>query len=263
MNKRETRLYIIVIALCITAAARHSQSADSTDSRNCAKSAQNRKSGFAEYSNDSLFSVFSLPTEDASVEQWLKENGWKVQRGNIELYRIENGALLMKNIDATTVIGKEFNRTIDPNGLPLIEFKVRIDEIPIGTDVTTRNMDDAAFRLFILFDRGGGLLSPPETIGYVWDSTMESGDKGRSGKFDQIRYIAIGSGTQGLGEWNCYERNIMDDYQMLFGSNEIPHITAIALKCDSNHSGTVAASAIRWIRLKPARTEPDPTGTLP
>ena len=256
MNMRGTRHCIMVCAICIATAALYPISAAETDPKDDTISDQNREGGFEEYSNDSLFSVLALPTGDASVEHWLKENEWKVHRGNVKLFKIKNGALFMKNIDATTVIGKEFNRTIDPNGLPLIEFKVRVDEIPIGTDVTTRSMDDAAFRLFVLFDRGGGLLSPPETIGYVWDSTMESGDTGRSGKFSQIRYIAIGSGTQGLGGWKCFERNIVDDYHMLFGSNKIPHITAVALKCDSNHSGTVAASAIRWIRLKDARTEP-------
>jgi hypothetical protein len=207
------------------------------------------------YADDSLCMVLSLPAEEVPVEHWLSANGWEVQRGNVELFSIESGALLMKNIDASTVIGKKLNRAIDPDELPLIEFDVMVKEIPIGADVTTRSMDDAAFRLFILFDRGGGFLSPPETIGYVWDSTMEPGETGRSARFDRIRYIVIGSGEDGLGEWITYRRNLIDDYRALFGTENTPDIIAIALKCDSNHSGTAAASSVRWIRLKTVRAE--------
>ncbi len=254
MNVRGLRVYI-AFAMCIAASAYRPVSAEETDSRESPCSAQVLEGQQAKHSDDSILSVLSLPSEDISVEQWMRERGWRVQRGNIELYRIENGSLFMRNVDATTVIGKEFEQKIDPEELPLIEFKVLVDEIPLEADVTTRSMDDSALRLFILFDKGGGLLSPPETIGYVWDSTMERGETGRSGRFDQIRYIVIGSGANGLGEWNCFERNIVDDYELLFGSGKIPDISAVCLKCDSNHSGTAAASAIKWIRLKTAKPE--------
>lgn len=195
--------------------------------------------------------IASFPKEDVPIKKWLKENGWVEQRGNAEQFIIKSETLFMKSNDATTVIGKEFDEEIDPTEYPVIEFRVKVDEIPPGTNVTMKRREDAAFRLFVIFDKGGGWFSPPETIGYVWDSSMKVGSIGHAPRFKQVRYITIGSGTDGLGDWKTYRRNILEDYKRLFGSNEVPRIAAIALKCDSNHSEATAASAVQWIRFVP------------
>ena len=199
---------------------------------------------------DSTLIVLSLPSDEVPIKQWLKETGWEEQRGNAKRYRIRDNTLFMMNDDATTVIGTKFKPKIDPGQYSVIEFVAKVDEIPSGADVTSRKMDDAAFRLFVIFDRGGGFFSPPETIGYVWDSTLKTGATGRSARFEQVRYIVIGSGSDGLGEWKTFERNIIEDYKLLFDTDDAPDIGAIALKCDSNHSGGRSASSIRWIRLE-------------
>jgi Leucine-rich repeat (LRR) protein len=155
----------------------------------------------------------------------------------------------MRSEDVSIVIGKEFDEKIDPVAFPVIEFEIRIDELPPGTNVTEKGNEDAAFRLFVLFDEGKGWFTPPHTIGYVWDSTMKVGETGHAPRFSKVKYITIGSGTDGIGEWHIFKRNIIDDYKLLFGANEAPPIVAIALKCDSNHSDKTSASAIRYIEL--------------
>ena len=125
-----------------------------------------------------------------------------------------------------------------------------MDEVPPGADVTNRNQDDAAFRLFLLFDKGGFLsLTPPHTIGYVWDSTLKTGETGRAATFGQVRYVTIGSGSEGKGEWKVIRRNVRDDYELLFGKDRVPRIKAIGLKCDSNHTRTRSGSSVRFIRF--------------
>ena len=200
--------------------------------------------------HDSTMIVLSMPSGEVPIERWFEENGWEEQRGSARHFQIDETALRMTNDDATTVIGKKFKPKIDPGQLCSIAFEARVDEIPPGADVTSKKMDDAAFRLFVIFDRGGGFFSPPETIGYVWDSTLKTGSIGRSARFKQVRYIVIGSDSEGLGEWKTYERNVIEDYKLLFQTNDVPHIGAIALKCDSNHSGGRSASSIRRIHLK-------------
>lgn len=197
-----------------------------------------------------LLIVASFPQEEVPIKQWLRENGWEVQRGQPDTFRIKEETLFMENTDASTAIGVKFDKKIDPRKYPEIEFRARVDEIPPASNVTVRQIDDSAFRLFVLFDKGGWVLSPPQTIGYVWDTTKEVGSTGRSATFGKVRYIVIGSGRNGLGEWKEYRRNILEDYKLLFESSDVPKIQAIGLKCDSNHSNGQAASAIQWIRLR-------------
>jgi hypothetical protein len=200
--------------------------------------------------SDSTLIILSPPSEEVPIKKWLKETCWEEQRGSAKHYLVRDNTLFMTNHDATTVIGTKFKPKIDPDRYPVIEFKAKVDKVPPGADVTNRKMDDAAFRLFVIFDRGRGLFSPPETIGYVWDSTLETGTTGRSALFKRVRYIVIGSGSDGLGEWKTFKRNILEDYKSLFNADDVPDIGAIALKCDSNHSGGRSESAIQWIRLE-------------
>jgi hypothetical protein len=194
--------------------------------------------------------VASFPQEEVPIKQWLRENGWEVQRGRPDTFTVKEETLFMENTDASTAIGVKFDKKIGPSKYPEIEFRARVDEIPPASNVTIRNIDDAAFRLFVLFDKGGWALSPPQTIGYVWDTTKKVGTTGRSQTFGNVRYIVIGSGRDGLGEWREYRMNILEDYKLLFDSSDVPKIQAIGLKCDSNHSNGHAASAIQWIKLR-------------
>lgn len=212
-------------------------------------SAQQQDKTSSEKGEDILI-VASFPQETVPIKKWIRESGWEVQRGRPDPFIVKEKTLFMQNTDASTAIGVKFREKIDPLKYSEIEFRARIDEIPPSSNVTVRNIDDAAFRLFVLFDKGGWVLSPPQTIGYVWDTTKKVGSTGRSATFGKVRYIVIGSGREGIGEWKDYRRNILEDYKLLFDSSDVPKIQAIGLKCDSNHSNGYAASAIRWIRLR-------------
>jgi hypothetical protein len=218
--------------------------------------ASNRAEWHAEIKNDEgqeFLNIVTFPRDHIAIKKWLNENGWKVQRGRADTFIVKEKTLFMQNTNASTAIGVKFKEKIEVRKYPEIEFRVRVDEIPSASNVTVRNIDDAAFRLFVLFDKGGWALSPPQTIGYVWDTTKKVGTTGRSATFGKVRYIVIGSGRDGLGEWREYRRNILEDYKLLFESSDVPKIQAIGLKCDSNHSNGHAASAIQWIRLRAAK----------
>jgi len=194
--------------------------------------------------------IVSFPQEKMPAIDWMRRNDWKEQKGSAAPFFIEGGVLYMRSASSSTTIGSELSPEVDPVEFPEIEFSIRVDEVPPGADVTNRNRDDAAFRLFLLFDKGGFLsLTPPHTIGYVWDTTLKTGETGRAANFGQVRYVAIGSGGEGQGEWKVIRRNVRGDYKLLFGKDRVPRIKAIGLKCDSNHTRTRSGSSVRFIRF--------------
>lgn len=202
--------------------------------------------------------LVSFPTGKMSARQWMRQSGWEEQKGSAEPFYIEDGVLYMQSAASSTTIGTKLESEIDPGKFPEIEFSIRVDEVPPDADVTNRKKDDAAFRLFVLFDKGGILsLTPPHTIGYVWDSTLKQGETGRAATFGQVRYIVIGSGSEGTGDWKTIRRNIRDDYKLLFGKDRVPGIKAVGLKCDSNHTKTRSASSVRFIRFMGPDRQPD------
>ncbi|MGB2906075.1 MAG: DUF3047 domain-containing protein [Candidatus Aminicenantaceae bacterium] len=213
---------------------------------------------FIQDSEAQVREIVSFPEEKMSVLEWMRQSGWEEQKGSAEPFFIEDGALYMRSTASSTTIGKKLRSEIDPDEFPEIEFSFRVDEVPPDADVTNRKKDDAAFRLFVLFDKGGILsVTPPHTIGYVWDSTLKQGETGRAANFGQVRYIVIGSGSEGTGDWTTIRRNIRDDYKLLFGKDRVPGIKAVGLKCDSNHTKTRSASSVRFIRFIGPDRQPD------
>jgi hypothetical protein len=194
--------------------------------------------------------IVRFPDKTISAVEWLRTSDWEEQKGSAEPFFVEAGILRMRSDATSTTIGSKLQPEIDTEEFPMIEFSFRVEETPPGADVTVKRKDDAAFRLFVLFDKGGILsLTPPHTIGYVWDSTLKPGATGRAATFGQVRYIAIGSGSDGLGIWRTVRRNIRDDYRLLFKKDRVPPIKAVGLKCDSNHTKTRSASSVRYIRF--------------
>jgi hypothetical protein len=204
--------------------------------------------------DNSVREVVSFPREEIPIHDWLEQSDWEAQRGSVDLFRIKDSTLFMRSENTSTTIGTKFKSKLRPLAHPWIEFRYRVDELPPGTNVTRRSRDDAALRVFVLFDKGGILgVTPPHTIGYVWDTTLKPGATGRSESFGQVRYIVIGSGEEGLREWHTCRRNIREDYMRLFETDKVPKIKAVGVKCDSNHSNASSASAIQWIRFVSAR----------
>jgi hypothetical protein len=202
---------------------------------------------------EDVLTLVSFPEDELPIKKWLAANDWKEKKGKAKKFVIKEKTLFMRNDNASTTIGTKLKNKIDPRLYSEIEFRIRVDEIPFGTNVRIKSKDDAAFRLFVLFDKGGNIISPPQTIGYVWDSTMAKGETGRSPRFSKVRYITIGSGEKDLGKWTEFRRNLLEDYKMLFNTEKVPMIAAIGLKCDSNHSNGSASSAVQWIRLRKKR----------
>jgi len=202
--------------------------------------------------------LVSFPQEKMPAIDWMRRNDWEEQKGSAAPFFIEGGVLYMRSASSSTTIGSKLSPEVEPVEFPEIEFCIRVDEVPPGADVTNRNLDDAAFRLFLLFDKGGFLsLTPPHTIGYVWDTTLKTGETGRAATFGQVRYVAIGSGGEGTGEWKVIRRNVGEDYKLLFGKKKVPRIKAVGLKCDSNHTRTRSASSVRYIRFVGPGGQPD------
>ncbi len=197
-----------------------------------------------------VLEIVRFPDKSISFLEWMRSHGWEELKGSAAVFHIENKTLHMQSTAYSTTVGTKFDSVVDLREFPFLEFSVRVDEIPSGADVTDRKIDDAAFRLFLLFDKGGFLsVTPPHTIGYVWDSTLEEGETGRAALFGQVRYIVIGSGRSGLGVWKTIRRNVREDYRLLFGSDRVPKVKALGLKSDSNHTRSRSASSVGFIRF--------------
>jgi len=186
----------------------------------------------------------------------METHGWERQRGRPHRFRVDQHRLLMVSQDDSVAIGLTRGFPIEPKTWPRVRFKIRIEVLPQGIDLTRKGGDDAAFRLFVAFDRSGGWFSPPHTLAYAWTERTPAGRVIQSAHFDNVRYLSVGCGSppreeDGVAGWVVIERDLAADYRKAFpeAPAPVPPISGILLKCDSNNTGTTARAAVAEVVL--------------
>jgi hypothetical protein len=125
---------------------------------------------------------------------------------------------------------------IDPAQLGLLQFSWRVREVPALANVAEAALDDCPARLIVAFDGDHSRLPlrerllfdqvelftgqrlPYATLMYVWDGgghALESVH--RNHRSSRIQYLTVESGAQRAGRWLHYQRDVVADFQRVFG----------------------------------------------
>jgi hypothetical protein len=197
-----------------------------------------------------------LPRKPTNIRDWMKAHGWETQRGDPEHFRVDAKRLFMVSRKDSVAIGLRRGFPFDPAKWPRIRVTFRVLRLPERTDLTRKSGDDAAFRLFVAFDRDKGWFHPPHTIAYAWTGNVVPGRVIQSAHFDNVRYLSIGRGApereeDGQPKWITIERDLAADYRKVFATAKepVPAIKGILLKCDSNNTATAAAAEVARVEL--------------
>lgn len=201
-----------------------------------------------------------FPDAEQDIVAWLEQSGFESQRQSPKRCEVGHGMLRLRSAGDSVALGKEFEPKLSPEQWPRLRFRFRVEQIPTGTDLRRKAGDDAAFRLFVAFDRGAGLLHPPHTLAYTWTEDVLEGTLVQSPHFDQVRYLSIGRGLPPTVDgdpragWVTIDRDLQEDYRLAFpeAPREVPLVRGILLKCDSNDTRTEAAVSIECVELHPA-----------
>ncbi|MCA8958177.1 MAG: DUF3047 domain-containing protein [Planctomycetes bacterium] len=141
-----------------------------------------------------VVSLLDLPGADTPIDTWLKAHHWKSKRHAPKHFAVGNHLLHMVSRGDSVMLGTEHGFPHDVAALPKLRFTIRIDRNPEGANLAKKSGDDASFRLYLAFDRGGGLFSPPNSIAYCWTDKVKVGTWGTSPHYKQVRYVTVGKG---------------------------------------------------------------------
>lgn len=129
----------------------------------------------------------------------------------------ENKFLRFEGIEA-----KHLNFPLmDKEGLNILETPVlkwdwRIHNIPEGGDEGSSSKNDVAASVYVVFDTSRILFKEvPVTIRYTWSSTHPVGSEFSKLRGRQ-RIMVLGTGDEGIGDWQTFERNLVEDYEHFF-----------------------------------------------
>ncbi|MBI5595820.1 MAG: DUF3047 domain-containing protein [Elusimicrobia bacterium] len=188
-----------------------------------------------------------FPDAPQELRSWMAANDWASKRQEPKDWALEPGVLHMKGSADSVLIGTEKGF---PRSGRRLRFTLKVAATPKGTDLSKKSGDDAAFRAYIAFGRGGGIFSPPNTIAYAWCEKGAAGALVRSAHFSNLAYVCLGSGAT---DWTTVEADLAADYARAFpkDSGGLPALKGLLLKSDSNDTKSTSEAWLRSVELLP------------
>jgi hypothetical protein len=189
---------------------------------------------------------FKPPAKDGPASSFFKAHGWEQQQGSWDNWQFQNGALHTYQDGDSTLVGLPVS--IDPGKAPVLKYSFEVKIHPKDADLGKKTKEDSALRIFVIFDRGGGLFTPPDTLAYAFGNPAMKGRMIASERFDNVKYLVVAGGPGQLGKKISIERDLAKDYRQAFG-RAAPFIKAIGIKSDGNNLKRKAQAIVYGIEV--------------
>lgn len=117
---------------------------------------------------------------------------------------------------------------------PYLHWRWRVLDIPEGANEDMDGRNDAAASIYVVWNFGRVLFKKvPKSIRYTWSSTLPVGTE-LSKFYGNQKIIVVASGREGLNEWKSFQRNIVADYERLFGDRAPEKPLALLILSDGD-----------------------------
>jgi hypothetical protein len=146
---------------------------------------------------------------------------------------------------------------VQPTDNAALAWRWRVDKLIEGADLKVRSGEDSAAKLCVFFAFDSAKLSfsertklslartttgedvPTQTLCYVWDNKLPVDTVLPSPFTKRLRFLVLQSGSAKLGQWVPQRRDLVADYQRLFGDEsegKTPEVTGVAVQADSDNT---------------------------
>jgi hypothetical protein len=160
--------------------------------------------------------------------------------------------------------------SVDPAERPWITWQWKVAELLKSADNTQRATEDSPVRIILGFDGDKEALPftdqilfetaklvtghdfPYATLMYIWENHLPVGTVIRSTHSARIKMMVAASGPQGIGQWQQFSRNIVDDYEKAFGEKP-GRLIGVGVLTDTDNTGETVDAWYGDIRLRAGR----------
>jgi hypothetical protein len=178
---------------------------------------------------------------------------------------IEQGLPVLQ-VTAEKQAGGAFLRLPKPSPHVRLTWQWRVDRVLTTADLTRKDADDFAARVYVMFDYPTERLAyfdrlkarlartiydselPLATLCYVWDNRQPRDAVFRSVYTDRVRLIVLRNAQDHTGRWVEETRDLAADFRRAFGDDP-PPLIGIAFAADTDNTGEHATTAFKQPKL--------------
>lgn len=193
---------------------------------------------------DGTLEPMALHMDDNQKFYVTEENGRKFLRGE------SRGEAIRMSLAAN---GEQGGIRWDLNEYPRLRWTWRAQKLPEGAREDQSGLNDTGAALYVTFETNW--LGLPRSIKYTYSSTLPVGTVV---SFTNLRVIVVASGQDGnVGEWVTIERDVVEDYDSVFGRSAPDVPIGISLWTDSTETGSESKADFGKIEIRPQIQRPD------
>lgn len=155
----------------------------------------------------------------------------------------------------------------EADGTLRLVWRWRTTALLPGSDLSIAASDDSPLRVQVSFKLDASRLTlaerariavartfygidlPHSMLVYVWDRTAPAGTIIANPTTDRARALVVESGSEHVGRWRTYRRNVLADYRLAFGA-EPPRISAISVMTDTDNTGATVRAFYGDVRFE-------------
>lgn len=183
---------------------------------------------------------------------------------------VEDGAVVLRATahNAASVLAARAD--FDPHQFPMLSWRWKVAQGISAANTAEQSKEDAPARLMVAFagdisklpfkERAtasaaqsiSGQALPYATLMYVWGSKVAIDSITTSSRSSRVRMLAVASDDQGIGRWQSYTRNLVEDFKRAFGE-EPGKVTSIQVMSDTDNTGADAQAYYGDITVGPAK----------
>lgn len=155
---------------------------------------------------------------------------------------------------------------IDPVSQPWLHWRWKVANLVRTADNSQRGTEDSPVRIILGFDGDKDTLPfadqilfetakvvtgydfPYATLMYIWENNAPVGTVIRSPHSSRIRMMVAERGTDGIGAWREFTRNIVEDFEKAYGEKP-GTLIGVGVLTDTDNTGETVEAWYGDIRL--------------
>jgi len=167
---------------------------------------------------------------------------------------------------------------IDAQEQQWLHWRWKITSLVKSADNTMRATEDSPVRVILGFDGDKdtmpftdqilfetarvmtGYEFPYATLMYIWENNQPVGTIIGSTYTSRIKMMVAESGSNGIGEWRQFTRNIVEDFEKAFGEKP-GRLIGVGVLTDTDNTGETAEAWYGDIRLLPSQVRQTADGS--
>jgi hypothetical protein len=182
----------------------------------------------------------------------------------------EDGVVVLRAVAHGSASGLAFTTEFDPHKFPMLSWRWKVAKGTPDANNADPTKEDSPLRVIVHFDGDTSKLSakdarasstakfasgrplPYAMLMYIWGNQVAIDSVTTSSHYSRIKMLAVSADDKGVGKWQSFTRNLVDDYKRAFGE-EPGNAISIDLLTDTDNTNADAEAFYGDISVGPAK----------